>query len=327
MPSEVRIDPLSGHKAIVATERAARPGALLAFGAPERIDPDGDPFAEGHEDRTPPELLALRDGGPADGPGWTVRVVPNRFPAVEADSPDPAPSATPDLFASSAASGAHEVIVSSPSPAVSLSDLPREQVVAAVGVWRERMRAHASAAALHLFVNERLEAGASLPHTHAQLLALDFVPADLARERERFGAHAVRTMGGNLLGDLVQEEVKLDERVVAVDDEAVLLAPYASRLPYQLMVAPRRPRDRFQDDGPLGAAMLHDALCRLARRFGAPPPLNLWVRTAPRGAEHFAWRIEIVPRLAQLAGVELGLGVAVNPVSPEAVAEELQALA
>ena len=108
--------------------------------------------------------------------------------------------------------------------------------------WRARMREHAAAACVHVLVNEGHEGGASLPHTHAQLYALDFVPAAVARERERFGAYATRTMGGNLLGDLVQEEVRRRERVVAVDDEAVLFAPYASRLPFQLMIAPRRPR-------------------------------------------------------------------------------------
>ena len=91
--------------------------------------------------------------------------------------------------------------------------------------WRARMRAHAGAACVHLIVNERREGGASLPHTHAQLYALDFVPAAIARERERFGAYAARTMGGNLLGDLVQEEVRRRERVVAIDDEAVLSRP------------------------------------------------------------------------------------------------------
>jgi hypothetical protein len=140
----------------------------------------------------------------------------------------------------------------------------------------------------HLIVNERREAGASLPHTHAQLYALDFVPASVARERERFGAYATRTMGGNLLADLVQEEVRRRERIVAIDDEAVLMAPYGARLPYQLLLAPRTSRPRFEDEGPTGAALLHDALNRLRRRLGATPPLNLWVRTAPRGADHFA---------------------------------------
>jgi UDPglucose--hexose-1-phosphate uridylyltransferase len=185
------------------------------------------------------------------------------------------------------------------------------------------MRAHASAYP-HLMVNERAEAGASLPHTHAQLLALDFVPAAVARERERFGAYAVRTMGGNLLEDLVQEEVRRRERIVAIDDEAVLMCPYASRLPFALMLAPRRRRERFEDEGPTGAALLHDGLSRLRRRFGASPPLNLWVRTAPRGAERFCWRIDIVPRLSPLAGLELGTGVYLNVVAPEQAAAELR---
>ena len=146
----------------------------------------------------------------------------------------------------------------------------------------------------------------------------------MARERERFGAYATRTMGGNLLGDLVQEEVRLRERLVAVDDEAVLMAPYGARLPFQLMIAPRRPQPRFEEDGPTGAALLHDALGRLARRLDASPPLNMWVRTAPRGAEHFCWRIDIVPRLTHLAGLELGAGVHLNTVAPETAAAELR---
>jgi UDPglucose--hexose-1-phosphate uridylyltransferase len=81
---------------------------------------------------------------------------------------------------------------------------------------------------------------------------------------------------------------------------------------------------RFEDDGPTGAAMLHEALSRLARRLGASPPLNLWVRTAPRGAEHFSWRIDILPRLTHLAGLELGAGVNLNIVAPERAAAELR---
>jgi UDPglucose--hexose-1-phosphate uridylyltransferase len=131
-------------------------------------------------------------------------------------------------------------------------------------------------------------------------------------------------MGGNLLADLVQAEVRGRDRIVAIDDEAVLMAPYGSRLPYQLMIAPRRARARFEDDGPLGAALLHDGLQRLARRFGANPPLNLWVRTAPRDAEHFCWRIDVVPRLTNVAGLELGTGVHLNIVAPEQAAAELR---
>jgi UDPglucose--hexose-1-phosphate uridylyltransferase len=251
-------------------------------------------------------------------------VVPNRYPALSNASPGPGREPNQDLFWSAAAIGAHEVIVNAPDPVSSLSELVPEQVALAVDVWRERMREHAEAAYVHLIVNERREAGASLPHTHAQLYALGFVPAAVARERERFGAYATRTMGGNLLADLVQEEVRRRERIVAIDSESVLMAPFAAAVPYQLVIAPRTARMRFEDEGPAGAAMLHDALGRLARRLGSPPPLNLWVRTAPRGSEHFCWRIDILPRLTHLAGLELGAGVNLNIVAPERAAAELR---
>ena len=297
--TEIRIDPLSGHRTIVAGERSRRPGGAPGLPpeqrVPETIDPERDPFAEGNEDRTPPELYALRrDGGAPNSPGWTVRVVRNLYPALAGGGAGSAPEhgvreargrapGADELFESRPASGAHEVIV-----------------------------------------NERREAGASLPHTHAQLYALDFVPAAVARERERFGAYATRTLGQNLLGDLVAEEVRRQERIVAIDAEAVLMAPYASRLPFQLMLAPRTPRARFEEQGPSGAALLHDGLCRLARYLGASPPLNLWVRTAPLGAEHFCWRIDVLPRLTHLAGLELSTDVNINIVAPEHAATLLR---
>jgi UDPglucose--hexose-1-phosphate uridylyltransferase len=326
---EIRVDPLSGHKTILAGERSRRPGGEPGCSPPQPIDPERDPFAEGHEDRTPPELYALRPGGgPSNSPGWTVRVVPNLFPALTpaSETSDVLPSqAQPELFSAMPATGSHEVIVNGPQSVLSLADLPAGQAVAAVEVWRARMRVHCEHSAyVQLIVNERPEAGASLPHTHAQLYALDFVPSDVARERERFGAYATRTMGQNLLGDLVAEEVRLRERIVAIDEEAVLMAPYGSRLPFQLMLAPRKPRARFEDDGPSGAALLHDGLTRLARHLGCSPPLNLWIRTAPRGAEHFCWRIDVMPRLTHIAGLELATGVNLNIVGPEHAAARLR---
>jgi UDPglucose--hexose-1-phosphate uridylyltransferase len=337
--NEIRIDPLSGHRTILAGERSRRPGGSPALPlnerSPELIDPERDPFADGNESSTPPELYAVRpDGGIPDSPGWTVRVVANLYPALSAgeterggqDGTPPAslPGAQPDLFCSLPATGAHEVIINGPQRVLSLADLPLEQVVAAIEVWRERMRVHAASAYVQLIVNERREAGASLPHTHAQLYALDFVPAAVARERERSGAYANRTMGQSLLGDLVAEEVRLRERIIAIDDEAVLMAPYASRVPFQLMLAPRKPRPRFEDAGASGAALLHDGLLRLARHLGASPPLNLWVRTAPRGADHFCWRIDVLPRLTHLAGLELSTDVNLNIVAPEHAAALLR---
>jgi UDPglucose--hexose-1-phosphate uridylyltransferase len=329
---ELRIDPLSGHRTIVAGERSRRPGGEPRCEPPPPIDPEKDPFADGHEDRTPPELYAVRPGGgPPDSPGWQVRVVPNLYPALDppVESGDAGAEPVevrgqPQLFTSLPATGAHEVIINGPQPVLSLAELPVEQVVAAVEAWRERMRAHADSACLQLIVNERREAGASLPHTHAQLYALDFVPAAVARERERASAHTTRTMGQSLLGDLVAEEVRRRERIVAIDDDAVLMAPYASRLPFQLMLAPRTPRARFEDAGPSGAALLHDGLCRLARHLGSSPPLNLWVRTAPLGATDFCWRIDVMPRLTHLAGLELSTEVNLNIVAPEDAAAALR---
>jgi UDPglucose--hexose-1-phosphate uridylyltransferase len=174
-------------------------------------------------------------------------------------------------------------------------------------------------------VNEGREAGASLPHTHAQLYALPFVPAAVARERERFTAYSDRTQGRNLLEDLLQEEVRRRERVVAIDSEAVAICPFGALVPFHMQVIPRRPAPRFSDDGPLGARLLHEALSRLGAALGGLPPLNMWVRTAPRDAERFCWRIDIMPRLAQLAGLEIGTGVHLNVLAPEDAAQRLRA--
>jgi UDPglucose--hexose-1-phosphate uridylyltransferase len=323
---------LSGLRVIVAGERGRRPGAWLAVQPRGPIDPELDPFAEGHEDQTPPEVYALRSNGSApDGPGWRVRVVPNMFPALSPGEAQPQadPLAVgrgePDLFASQPAVGAHEVIINAPDPVPSLADLPVRQVELAMGVWRERMRAHAGEPYVHLIVNEGQEAGASLPHTHSQLYALPFVPAAVARERERFTAYSDRTQGRNLLEDLLQEEVRRRERIVAIDDEAVALCPFAARVPFHFQVVPRQPRMRFSDDGALGAGILHEGLSRLGAALGGLPPLNMWVRSAPRDADRFCWRIDVMPRLAQLAGLEIGTGVHLNVLAPEDAAERMRA--
>jgi len=231
----------------------------------------------------------------------------------------------PDLFAAQPAVGAHEVIIHAPEHATSLADLSDERFAGAVAAWRERMRAHAEGAAfLHLIVNEGRDAGASLPHSHAQLYALSFVPAEVARERERTGAYHERTMGSHLLSDVAVEEVRRGERLVAVDDEALLICPWASRSPFELRVVPRSPAASFESDGDVGTAMLRRAITALAKVFGSPPQLNLWVRTAPRGVEEFCWHVDLLPRLTIRAGFELGTGVDVNTYPPERAASDLR---
>ncbi len=335
----MRIDQLTGLRTILAAARADRPLEFsLAARRGERSRPC--PFCEGNEESTPPEIWADRPGGGEPGTaGWRVRSVPNLYPALsDAERADDGGTAAmkpadplrasargsePDLFSSVPARGSNEVIIHTPRHLTSLADLDSEQLGLAVAGWRERMRAHESASCVQLFVNEGGGAGASLEHTHAQLYALDFVPIAIARERERFAAYNQRTMGGELLAEIASEEVRRGERLVAIDDEAMVICPWASRSPFELRVLPRRAAASFErDEGAVAA--LGAGLRALRARFGKGLELNLWVRTAPRGTELFHWHIDIAPRLAVKAGFELATGVDTNIYAPERAAAELR---
>lgn len=231
--------------------------------------------------------------------------------ALTADASDPARDHPADLFTALAARGTQETL---PLPAP-LAELDGDQLEAAARKWQERMAAHADAPCVHL---------AAGPGAEARLYALDFVPASVARERERAGAYAVRTMGGDLLGDLVAEEVRRRARLVAIDEEAVAFAPYASHTAFQVLLAPRRPRPRFQDGGPTGAALLHDVLARLTRATATD--VDVWIRTAPQGAERFCWRMDLVPRAGAPDVLALGTGLHQNPLAPEDAAARLRDL-
>lgn len=333
---------------MIAPGRSERPGALDVEPVPADDDPDGScPFCEGREDRTPPELWAERPGGgDANTPGWTQRAVPNPFPVLtEAASAEQRPRAggelglssgadpllasarvsSPDLFGSQPAVGRHEVIVQTPRHVAGLGELSEDELARSMAAWRARVGAHAETASyVQLIVNSGPGAGASIPHSHAQLYAMRFVPARVARERERFATYSERTTGGHLLSDIAVDEIRRAERLVAVDEEAILLCPWASASPYTLWLLPRTPEARFDRDD-RGAAMLGRALTALEGALGAPPQLNLFVRTAPRATAEFHWRIEIVPKLGLKAGFELSTGVDINAVAPEAAAEKLRA--
>lgn len=343
---EVRIDQLTGLRTILAPGRASRPDA---FASPEpALGPEAAercPFCEGREERTPPEVWAARAEGGADTPGWSQRSVPNLYPVLGSQaggtdggrraaesglssSADPLGSSSrssePELFRALPARGAHEVIVNTPAHRTRLIELGPDGIAEAMAAWRERMRAHAAEAShVHLIVNEGPLAGASLEHSHAQLYALPFVPAEVARERERFTAYHERTMGSHLLEDILVEEVRRRERLVAVDDEAVLFCPFSSPSPFALRLVPRSVEPRFEEDE-RGAAMLGSALEALAGIFGTTPQLNLWVRTAPRATSEFHWHLDLVPRLTNRAGFELGTGVDINVYPPERAAADLR---
>lgn len=350
---EIRIDQLTGSRVILAPGRSDRPEGLPA---PRRElkGAEGCPFCEGREDRTPPEVWALRpEGGEANGPGWLVRSVPNLYPTLSPPDPE---AKTPenrlrgggsaggsfaspddslmassrgsdgDLFSRRPAEGAHEVIISTPEHHDSLLDLDPGQLQAVVNAWRERIGEHMQRGAsyVQLIVNEGQAAGASLEHSHAQLFALGFVPASVARERERSASYAERTSGGNLLLDVLRQEVRLKERLVATDDEAMLICPWASRTPYELRLIPRRPSARFDQDE-AGTEMLATALRLLRDRFGHLPALNIWLHNGPRASEHFQWHIDIAPRLTTRASFEMATEVEVCVIAPETAAAELRA--
>ncbi len=336
---------------LVAPGRSERPDDFTP-GAWHPAGHDGCPFCEGNESKTPPEVDADRpEGGEANGPGWATRTVPNLYPAVApresgeaADqrkvagragtessafsSPaDPllasGRGSEPDMFASRPAYGSHEVIVNSPFHLASLAELEEQSLAAAVAAWRSRMRAHSDSAYVQLILNQGPDSGASLEHSHAQLGAMEFVPPSVARERERVGAYRERTAGASLLGEILREEVRRGERLVAIDEEVALICPWASRHPYEMRLVPRRPVARFEEDEG-GAAMLGRAIRALTQLFGNPCQLNLWVRTAPRGVEHFHWHLDLIPRLEPASAFEMATGVDINIVSPETAAETLR---
>ena len=200
------------------------------------------------------------------------------------------------------------------------------RLAGAVAGWRERMRAYAQQSAyVQLIVNEGREAGASLEHSHAQLYALGFVPAAIARERERFASYNQHTMGGDLLAEIASEEVRRRERLVAIDDDALLICPWASRSPFELRIVPRAPAPSFELDDDVGLGMLRTALRALEGRFGRVPQFNAWTVTAPRGAESFHWHLDLAPRIGIRAGFEMSTAVELNVFPPERAAAELRA--
>jgi UDPglucose--hexose-1-phosphate uridylyltransferase len=345
---EVRIDQLTGLRTILSPARADRP---FDFGGvatePDPKAAENCPFCKGREDQTPPETWADRPGGgEPDTPGWRARAVPNLYPALAQSEGEAATSAAensegltatgdplrassrgrePDLFRATTATGFHEVIINTPRHLTSLGQLDDAELAASVAGWRTRMREHAERSPyVQLIINEGREAGASLEHSHAQLYALGFVPAAVARERERFVSYNQHTMGGDLLAEIAAEEVRRQERLVAIDDEALLICPWASRSPFELRIVPRNPAPSFESDGEVGLGMLRTALRALEARFDQVPQFNAWTITAPRGADEFHWHLDIAPRIGIRAGFEMSTGVELNVFPPERAAAELR---
>ncbi|MFN8037060.1 MAG: DUF4921 family protein [Acidimicrobiia bacterium] len=307
---ELRVDALSGRWVLVAADRAARPYTLGATPTPAAGTPENCPFCPGHEAMTPPEVHRTGTGAP-DTPGWRVRVVPNLYPAVGGE------------HAGEGATGAHEVIVLSPSHQRSWGQLDDAEATEALTVLRDRTRTHLAGGRTFVqpIVNHGRAAGASIEHPHAQLVALDVVPPLVRARIERFAD------GGE---DLVTAELARAMRadLTVVTGAAVAWCPPAASSPYEMRVAHRSTRARFDEatDVEVGvvAVAVRDALARLLAAAG-DVPYNLVVHSAPPGpARFFHWFVEVQPRLTVVAGFELGTGIFVNTVPPEHAANALR---
>jgi UDPglucose--hexose-1-phosphate uridylyltransferase len=302
---EYRYDAILDRRVIVAPDRGARPYTTAA--APPATGPDACPFCPHHEHRTPPEICRTGPGEP-DTPGWRVRVVPNLYPIVGAPE-------------AGDATGAHEVVVLCPDHGRDLPELDDGQATELFTVLRDRVRVHlADGRAFALaFVNHGRAAGASIEHPHAQIVAPDAPATAIAAMTERFES------------DLVAAELAAARRreLVVADGPAPVWCPPASWAPYQLRVAHRSTRARFDEATDAEVRMValatRDAVAVIGRALPGAP-YNVIVHSAPPGvpAREMHWHVEIVPRTSVVAGFELGTGEYANSVAPEHAAARLR---
>jgi UDPglucose--hexose-1-phosphate uridylyltransferase len=308
--SELRRDDLSGRWVLLAPGRAARPHTFPAPARGDAAPSDECPFCPGNERMTPPEVYRTGEGVP-DTPGWRVRVVPNLYPIV--GGADARPGAT----------GAHEVVVLSPSHTDSFAQLDDEHAVEVLTVLRDRSRYHLAAGhtVVQVAINHGRAAGASIAHPHAQLVALDFVPPAVAAVVERFESAGRDLVAADL------EAAGSELRVV--DGPAPAWCPQAGSTPYELRIAPRAAGTSFDDaaDSVIEAVAesARNSLAMLAASIG-DVPYNFVVHSAARGTDEgrFHWYIEVQTRIAVVAGFEQGTGVLVNTMPPERAAPQLR---
>ena len=331
---ELRKDPVVGRWVIISTERSRRPTNFSPVKA-ER-SPGFCPFCPGAEDKTPPEVYAVREnGGGANGGGWTVRVVPNKFPALQIEGS--LDRRGEGLYDRMNGVGAHEVVIEAPQHDVDLADLPVEHIEQVLLAYRERV--------LDLFRDRRMryvlifknhgdQAGATLEHTHTQLIATPIIPKNIQEELE--GARRYWELKERcVFCDIVQQETSegLARRVVSLSDRFVALMPFASRFPFETWILPREHDAAYQTLGEPTeyrdlAVMLKDTLQRLNRALDRPP-FNFVLHTAPVSdldLEYFHWHIEIMPKLTRVAGFEIGSGFYINPTPPEDAAQYLRGM-
>ena len=327
---ELRKDPITGRWVIISTDRAKRPTDFVR----ESVQIHGKgfcPFCYGHEDKTPPEILVFgRNGGGPNTPGWRVRVVPNKFPAlgIEGDLDRQGEG----LFDKMNGVGAHEVIVETPDHQSTLATLPEKAVEDVLWAYRDRMldlKNDKRFRYILIFKNHGEAAGASLEHTHSQLIALPIVPKRV-REEVDSSKHYYQEKERCIFCDMIRQEIETGVRVITENDYFIALAPYAPRFPFEIWLLPKQHGSAFENNQSTVysslARVLKDNLMRLDTVLDHPA-YNYMIHTSPIGEEsnaHYHWHIEIMPKLTKLAGFEWGTGFYICPTPPEEAARFLR---
>jgi UDPglucose--hexose-1-phosphate uridylyltransferase len=327
---ELRKDPIVGRWVIIATERGKRPGDFKPD--PSQPKPGAFcPFCPGQEDKTPPEVLAY--GRTAGSSSWTLRVVPNKFPVLRVEGDHDRRGE--GLYDCMNGIGAHEVLIETPSHDRTFADLEEREVEAVLGAYQDRMldlKRDVRFRYVMVFKNHGAAAGATLAHTHSQLIALPVVPVTVSDEME--GARRYYEFKERcVFCDIVRQELADGRRVVFENGGFVALAPYAPKFPFETWIVPKTHRAAYETIERRDFAQLANALRTTLRRLNTAldnPPYNFILHTAPfaqGNVPHYHWHLEIMPTLSKVAGFEWGSGFYINPTPPEDAAKFLRDLA
>jgi UDPglucose--hexose-1-phosphate uridylyltransferase len=327
--TELRKDPVTGRWVIISTDRQKRPSdfRLETFSTHPGA---ACPFCEGNEDKTPPEVLAYRNGTPPNTPGWNVRVVPNKFPALRIEGSLDRQGV--GLFDRMSGIGAHEVIIETPEHQQTLAQLPEPAVERVLWAWRDRvldLKQDRRFRYILVFKNHGPSAGATLDHPHSQLMALPIVPRQVRQEVDGARQH-YQNKERCVFCDIIQQELRDRQRVIVENADFVAVSPYAPRFPFETWLLPKQ-HGALYESAPqplygMLARILKETLLRMNRAL-ASPSYNLIVHSSPFSedtGEYYHWHVEIVPRLSRVAGFEWGTGFYINPTGPEEAAGVLR---
>jgi len=326
---ELRKDPVTGRWVIIAVERAKRPDDFK-FEAPQK-KMSMCPFCGGNEHTTPPEITALRNGDSArDKAGWRVRVVPNKFPALMVEGE--LEKRGEGMYDVINGIGAHEVIIETPQHELSITALSDENVREVLWVYKDRLvdlRKDKRLVYGLLFKNVGERAGASLEHTHSQLIVTPIVPLRVKTEMNRC-AEYYDFRGRCLFCDMIKQDISNGVRVVMEEKNFVAFEPFAARFPFETWILPKRHISHYEatEDWLLGELgyVIKTTLKKIETAI-SHPPYNYLVHTSPfneQAVDYYHWHFEIIPRITRVAGFEWGTGFYINAVPPESAAQYLR---